>query len=151
MPTVNEMGQEVVKGYACKPVDFDPQRPIMHYDYQLYVCDDARCAAAAGRDQAAFLRALLKTLRLHRGHRRIKISRSRCQGACRYRQVAQLNANTRTGAHPDNNALWLRHVHRYSEAQWREIFETLARGEALSDHLDPSHFIPMKVYGETEQ
>jgi len=150
-PRINEMGQEVVAGYACKPVDFDPKRPIMHYAYQLYVCDDERCAAAAGKDQAAFLRALLKTLRLNRGKHRIKISRSRCQGACRYRQVAQLNANTPAGANPDNNALWLRHVHRFSEAQWQTIFEGLSRGDALANVLDPGHFIPMKIYAEEEQ
>jgi len=144
------MGQEVVEGYACKPLDYDPERPIMHYRYQLYLCDDERCRKAAGEDKAKRLRDLLKAMGLNRGADRIKISRSRCQGACRYRQVAQLNANTRANGLPQNNALWLRHVHRLSDQEWEQLFEELTRGASLTQVLDPEHFIPMKVYGEPE-
>jgi hypothetical protein len=122
----------------------------MHYRYQLYLCDDERCRKAAGEDKAKRLRDLLKAMGLNQGNDRIKISRSRCQGACRYRQVAQLNANTRANGLVENNALWLRHVHRLSDQGWRRLFEELTRGAVLTQILDPKHFIPMKVYGEPE-
>jgi NADH:ubiquinone oxidoreductase subunit E len=141
------MGSEVVEGYACKPVTLDPVRPIMHYRYHLYLCDDERCTAAAGEeDRAARLRALLKALYLHRGEHRIKISRSRCFGACRHRQVAQLNANTRAGANPQNNTLWLRRTHRWSEEQWRELFEALREDRAIETLVDPESIIEMEVF-----
>jgi cobalt-precorrin 5A hydrolase len=146
-PKINEMGSEVVEGYACKPVTLDPVRPIMHYRYHLYVCDDERCAAAAGgEDRAARLRALLKALHLNQGEHRIKISRARCFGACRHRQVAQLNANTRKGANPQNNAVWLRRTHRWSEEKWREIFEALQEDRAIETLVDPESVIEMEVF-----
>jgi cobalt-precorrin 5A hydrolase len=146
-PKINEMGSEVVEGYACKPVTLDPERPIMHYRYHLYVCDDERCAAAAGgEDRAARLRALLKTLHLNRGTHRIKVSRARCFGACRHRQVAQLNANTRDGANPSNNALWFRRTHRWSEEQWRNFFEALRDDRSVETVIDPDGSIDMEVF-----
>jgi len=143
---INEMGQEVVEGFECKPKDFDANRPIMHYKYQIYICDDERCQKASKTDKAKELRELLKTLKLNQGKDRIKISRSRCFGACRYRQVAQINANTQANADSANNALWLKHIHRYELDKWREIFELLRDGGVLKEQLNSSEFIEMKVY-----
>jgi NADH:ubiquinone oxidoreductase subunit E len=145
-PKINEMGQEVVEGFACKPKDFDPNRPIMHYKSMLMVCDDKRCHKASGEDRVAHLREMLKAMGLNKGQNRIKISRTGCYGACRFRQVCQITENTQSNGNHANNALWLKGVHKMSDEQWREIFETLSNDEILRDRLDDKHFIPMKVY-----
>ena len=146
VPKINEMGQKVVEGYACKPKDFDPERPIMHYKTLLLLCDDERCGKAGKIDKASELREILKSMGLNKGKNRIKISRTGCYGACRFRQVCQVTENTKANGNPDNNALWLRHTHTFDEAQWREIFTLLSTDESLEKILDKKHFIPMKVY-----
>jgi cobalt-precorrin 5A hydrolase len=140
------MGQETVGGYECKPKDFDPNRPIMHYQYQIYICDDKRCAKAAKYDKAKELRDLLKSMELNQGKNRIKISKSKCFGACRYRQVAQINANTQANGLSQNSALWLKHTHNYTLKKWEEIFLMLKADKILTDELDSDDFIKMKVY-----
>ena len=147
-PKINEMGQEVVEGYACKPKDFDANRPIMHFKYQIYICDDERCAKAAKTDKAVMLRDLLKSMGLNQGKDRIKISRTGCFGACRFRQVAQCIANTRANGKVENNALWFRHTHRWGTEKWKKIFTALRDDTPLEACLDDSDHIPMKVYGE---
>jgi len=142
----NEMGSEIVEGYTCKPKDFDPNRPIMHYKTLLLLCDDERCGKAGKDDRATHLRELLKEMGLNKGKNRIKISRVGCYGACRFRQVCQITENTQTNGNPDNNALWLRHTHNFSDEQWREIFRLLSEDKPLLELLDAKHFIPMKVY-----
>jgi len=146
-PKINEMGQEVVEGYACKPKNFDPNRPIMHFKYQIFICDDERCAKAAKGDKATHLREILKEMGLNQGEDRIKISRTGCFGACRFRQVAECVANTQANGKALNNALWLRHTHQWSDTKWRELFLALKEDRPLTSVLEDSAFIPMKVYG----
>ena len=143
---LNEMGQATVAGYECKPKDFDANRAIMHYKYQIYICDDKRCANAAKSDRAKELRDILKSMELNQGKDRIKISKSKCFGACRYRQVAQINANTNANGLVENNALWLKHTHRFELEKWKKIFTLLANNGILKKHLDSKDFIEMKVY-----
>jgi len=142
----NEMGSEVVEGYTCKPKDYDPNRPIMHYKTLLLLCDDERCGKAGKDDRAAHLRELLKEMGLNKGKNRIKISRTGCYGACRFRQVCQVTENTQANGNAKNNALWLRHTHKFSDEQWKELFRLLSEDKILVDELDEEVFIPMKVY-----
>jgi len=146
-PKINEMGQEVVEGYACKPKDFDATRPIMHFKYQLYICEGERCAKAGKVDKSAQLRAILKRMGLNQGQHRIKISRAGCFGACRFRQVAQCVANTQANGDVANNALWFRQTHQWSEAQWERLFEALRDDTPLSEVVEEEAYIPMRVYG----
>ena len=143
---INEMGSEVVEGFACKPKDFDPNRPIMHYKTLLLLCDDERCGRAAKTDKASHLREILKEMGLNKGQNRIKISRTGCYGACRFRQVCQITENTQANGNTKNNAIWLRHTHNFSDEQWRELFLMLSSDKVLLEELDAKHFIPMKVY-----
>jgi NADH:ubiquinone oxidoreductase subunit E len=146
MPKINEMGQEVVEGFACKPKDFDANRPIMHYKTLLMLCDGERCAKAGKSDKATELREILKDMGLNKGKNRIKISRTGCYGACRFRQVCQITENTQANGNMKNNALWLRHTHNFTEKDWRELFTLLVEDRVLLEELDKKHFIPMKVY-----
>jgi len=143
---INEMGSEVVDGFLCKPKDFDPNRPIMHYKTILMICDDERCSKTSKVDKSAFLRDILKDMGLNKGKNRIKITRTGCYGACRFRQVVQVVENTQANGDSKNNALWLKNTHKYSETKWREIFTILSTGKLLKDELDEDSFIPMKVY-----
>ncbi len=143
---LNEMGSEIVEGYICKPKDYDPNRPIMHYKTLLLLCDDERCAKAGRDDKATHLREILKDMGLNKGKNRIKVSRTGCYGACRYRQVCQVTENTQANGNPKNSALWLRHTHNFSDEQWRELFKMLSEDKLLSEELEEECFIPMKVY-----
>ena len=143
---VNEMGSEVVEGYSCKPKDYDPELPIMHYKTLLLLCDDERCSKAGKDDRATHLREILKEMGLNKGENRIKVSRTGCYGACRFRQVCQVTENTQANGNLKNNALWLRNTHKFKDAEWREIFTLLSEDKILVDELDSEVFIPMKVY-----
>ena len=143
---LNEMGSEVVEGYTCKPKDYDPNRPIMHYKTLLLLCDDERCAKAGKIDKASELREILKDMGLNKGKNRIKVSRTGCYGACRFRQVCQVTENTQANGNLNNNAIWLRHTHNFKEEDWRRIFTLLSTDQDLKNKLEDKHFIPMKVY-----
>ena len=143
---INEMGSEVVEGFRCKPKDYDASRPVMHYKTIIMVCDGERCAKAGKIDKATHLREIIKDMGLNLGKNRIKISRSGCYGACRFRQVCQINENTRVNGNIKNNALWLKQTHNFSNEQWRDIFTKLSTNITLEDKLDEEFFIPMKVY-----
>ena len=143
---INEMGSEVVEGYRCKPKDYDASRPIMHYKTLLLLCDDERCGKAGKDDRASHLREILKDMGLNKGGNRIKISRTGCYGACRFRQVCQITENTQANGNPQNNALWLQQTHKFSDEQWREIFRELSEDKILAQELDSELFIPMKIY-----
>lgn len=139
---INIMGSEVVDGFECKPKNLDPNKPIMHYKTLIYVCEDERCAKASGKDKAKELRDILKDINLETGKNRIKISRSMCQGACRFRQVMQINENTKANGYESNNGIWLKHTHRYTKQQYEELFIALS----LNKGLEKFPSIDMKVY-----
>jgi len=143
---VNEMGSEIVEGYTCKPKDYDPERPIMHYKTLLLLCDDERCGKAGKDDRATHLREILKDMGLNKGENRIKVSRTGCYGACRFRQVCQVTENTQSNGNEKNNALWLRNTHKFKDDKWREIFTMLSEDKVLVEELDSEVFIPMRVY-----
>ena len=79
---------------------------------------------------------------LEKGVNRIKISRSLCQGACRFRQVIQINENTKANGYELNNAIWLKHTHKYSKKDYENLFIALS----LNKSLDDFEQIDMKVY-----
>ena len=139
---INIMGSEVVEGFECKPKVLDPNKPIMHYKTLIYVCEDERCSKAAGNDKAKELRNILKDINLETGKNRIKVSRSMCQGACRFRQVMQINENTKANGYEPNNGIWLKNTHKYSRKQYEELFIALS----LNKSLDEFSSIDMKVY-----
>ena len=130
----NLMGSEVVDGFECKPKVLDPQKPIMHFKTQIFLCHDERCKKAHNSDELAVeLRDILKQMNLARGENRIKISRTGCFGACRFRSVANLYENTRVNGNPNNNNLWLKNVHSFSKQRWMELFTALANNENIDD------------------
>jgi hypothetical protein len=73
MAKINQMGSEVVEGFACKPKKLDPNKPIMHYKTHLFVCQGDRCKRAyREEDIAKYLREIIKELKLDRGEKKNK-------------------------------------------------------------------------------
>lgn len=132
----NNMGSEVADGFICKPKKLDPTKPIMHFKTQIFICDGERCSKTQkGNDLAGKLRDIIKELELHKGKNRIKISRTNCFGACRFRQVAVTFENTKVNGNLVNNNIWLKNIHKYDESKWKELFLVLSTNKELSEDL----------------
>ncbi|WP_041671850.1 (2Fe-2S) ferredoxin domain-containing protein [Sulfurospirillum barnesii] len=142
---INTMGSEVVEGFTCKPTKLDPNKPIMFFKSHLFICNAQRCqTASAGENLVETLRQLLQELGLHQGENRIKISKTECFGACRFRHVAVLYQNSFHTHNPCNNTLWLKNIHRYSLEQWKALFLALSSDTPLCEKTYPR--IPMSPY-----
>ena len=139
---INLMGSEVKDGFECKPIKLDPNKPIMHYKTLIYICEDERCKKASKTNRAKELREIVKELGLETGKNRIKISRSLCQGACRFRQVMQINENTLKNGFEKNNGIWLKHTHKYTKQDLEKLFMSLSTNQTL----DEFEKIEMKIY-----
>ena len=135
-PKINLMGSEVVEGYACKPKKLDPNKPIMHYESHIFVCNGDRCAKAFKGDKAVELRDIIKQMQLDRGKKRIKVTRSGCYGACRFRGVINIYENTASNGFVENNNIWLKHTHLYSKEKWQKLFNLLSQNIAISKSED---------------
>lgn len=132
----NNMGSEVADGFICKPKKLDPNKPIMHFKTQIFICDGERCSKTQkGNDLAGKLRDIIKELDLHKGKNRIKISRTNCFGACRFRQVAVTFENTKVNGNLLNNNIWLKNIHKYDESKWKELFLALSTNKELVEDL----------------
>ncbi len=129
------MGSEVVDGFCCKPKDFKPNKPMMHYKTHVFVCNGQRCKDAyPENDKIEILRELLKTLELNRGTKRIKLSRAGCFGACRFRSVITIYENSRANGYLPNDNIWLKECHKLSIDEWRELFLNLSQNKKLKDN-----------------
>lgn len=133
MEKKNTMGNDVQEGYKCKPINKDPNRPIMHLKTQIFICEGDRCQQAGDKNLANELRELLEDMGLNVGHNRIKITRTSCFGACRYRQVAEIFENTQRNGNVSNNCLWLKNIHQFDKDKWIEIFKRLSNNEPIAD------------------
>lgn len=142
----NSMGSEVVPGFACKPTTTDPEKPIMFSAAQIFICDDDRCRQDASDSLAGRVRALIKESGRHCGENRIKVTRTFCNGCCRYRRFAYVYKN---GAHPgwtpESSFTAYREVHRWSDAHWKTLIE------AILDNSDPELLQPFKVESRVYQ
>lgn len=130
----NMMGSEVVSGFSCKPIKLVPEKPIMHFKTHIFICTDERCGDAHKNDNiASDLRDILKEIGLANGETRIKISRTGCFGACRFRSTANIFENTKMNGYEPNNNVWLRNIHKYSKEKWIELFKALSENKNIDD------------------
>ena len=79
------------------------------------------------------LRDLIKSVKLARGENRIKVVRTGCFGACRFRAVANIYENTPRNGNFSNNGIWLKNTHKYSDEKWVKLFELLSNNEYLDE------------------
>ena len=130
----NMMGAEVVSGFSCKPIKLVPEKPIMHFKTHIFICTDERCGGAHKNDNiASDLRDILKEIGLANAETRIKISRTGCFGACRFRSTANIFENTKMNGYEPNNNVWLRNIHKYSKEKWIELFKALSENKNIDD------------------
>ena len=139
---VNTMGSEVVEGFECKPKVLDSNKPIMHYKNIIHVCVDKRCATAGSSKKADELRQIVKDMGLDVGENRIKISKSFCYGACRYKQVANIFSNEQENGQRKHNNIWLKATNEYDRDKWIELFTALKENRYLNKFKQ----IKMKVF-----
>ncbi len=136
MAQKNIMGSEVEEGYRCKPKTLDPNRPIMHYKTQLFICDGGRCHKIARDGFADELREIIRDLGLEQGANRIKVTRTLCFGACRFKQVAQVVENSQRNGNEANSNIWFRNAHEISQEKWREIFTAISENRDLKSLVE---------------
>ena len=99
-----------------------------------FICTDERCGGAHKNDNiASDLRDILKEIGLANGETRIKISRTGCFGACRFRSTANIFENTKMNGYEPNNNVWLRNIHKYSKEKWIELFKALSENKNIDD------------------
>ncbi|MEA3554645.1 MAG: (2Fe-2S) ferredoxin domain-containing protein, partial [Campylobacterota bacterium] len=139
---INVMGSEVEDGYECKPKVLDPNKPIMHYKNIVHICVDKRCAAQGSSKKADELRQIVKDIGLDAGKDRIKISKSFCYGACRYKQVANIFSNEQENGQRKHNNIWLKNTDEYDTDKWIELFQALKENRYLNKFKQ----IKMKVF-----
>ena len=139
---INVMGSEVEEGFMCKPKELDPNKPIMHYKTIVHVCVDKRCSEAGSAKKADELREIVKDMDLDTGKHRVKISKSFCYGACRYKQVANIFSNTQDNGQRKHNNIWLKETHEYDTKKWEDLFLALKENRYLNKFKQ----IKMKVF-----
>lgn len=125
---INNAGSEVKDGFKCKPIDSDPNKPIMYYKYHIFICNGGRCER--DNNLADKLRDLTKKLHLTDGNNRIKITRSHCLGACRFSSVMLIFENSET---PLNNSVWLKNIDKFNEDDFKNLFLTLSQNQNLRE------------------
>ena len=119
---------------SCKPIKLVPEKPIMHFKTHIFICTDERCGGAHKNDNiASDLRDILKEIGLANAETRIKISRTGCFGACRFRSTANIFENTKMNGYEPNNNVWLRNIHKYSKEKWIELFKALSENKNIDD------------------
>ncbi len=142
----NSMGSNVENGYKCKPDKVDPNKPIMYYKVHLFVCDGGRCGSIYKEDYSAYLRSIVKEMGLDKGKDRIKITRSLCFGACRFKGVAVVYINSPRKNGQDSDAVWINKIDTFSVDEWKNIFNGMKENIPLSEIIPDENIIKMKVY-----
>ncbi len=130
MKQINAMGSDVVDGFQCKPEKLDKDKPIMFSAVHLFICDGERCKGKGSDDLAASLRTLVKKHGFDKGKHRIKITRTFCNGACRFGQFAYTYKNIKAENFSKENAYtaWKK-VHTWSEEQWTDLLLSLVNNQ----------------------
>ncbi len=131
------MGSDVAAGFSCKPETGDPEKPILFAAAQIFICAGERCRSCHPGDLAGSVRELVKAMGCDNGDDRIKVTRTGCNGACRYRAFAYAyqNGNAKSYSRATSFSAWKR-VHEWTDEQWKELISSLREGrvsEALRE------------------
>lgn len=143
---INNMGSEVVHGHRCRPVNKDPNRPMMFYKYHIIACGGGRCQKNIDFNLSDHLRSLITEAGLNKGKERIKVTTSNCFGACRFKNVALFYENLLEGEVAINNGVWIKQVEKFSNDKWFEIFECLKSKSSLRGLVGKDHIIDLEIF-----
>ena len=149
MDNFNTMGSLVQKGYKCKPVEKNKNKPIMYYKNHILICSGERCQSTDNTDidTASHLRDLLKQMQLCKGKSRIKVTQALCFGACRFGKVAVIYTNNRS-INFVNNGIWLRNIENLDDKTWQAIFKSLSMDEPINSLLGDEQLVPIEELDE---
>lgn len=126
----NPMGSDVVEGYACKPKILDKNKPIMYSALQIFICDGHRCKKIQAENLAEKVRGIVKNLDLDKGVNRVKVTRTLCNGACRFRNFAYVYKNARSrNFNPDNSFMAWKNANTFTDENWKDIIISLLEGK----------------------
>jgi len=150
MKKINSMGSEVAEGFKCKPEIFDKNKPVMFSAVQIFVCDGKRCKEGQTENLAEKVRNIVRELGFDKGTNRVKITRTHCNGACRFKNFAYAYKNVQTeNFNPDTAYSAWKKVHEWTEEQWEVLILSLVMGNnpnSLSDFK-----VEDKVYEDYEK
>src|SRR3989339_1431947 len=140
MSKKNSMGSDVVEGFACKPKVLDEDKPIMFSAIQLFICDGHRCKVVQESDLAEKVRQLIRVLGFESGKDRVKVTRTQCNGACRFKNFAYVYRNAKAKNFTQDNSFsaW-KWVDQWSDDQWKEFILSMAEGK------EPESLLKFKV------
>ena len=142
MHNKNSMGSDVKEGYKCKPLVLDENKPVMFSAMQIFICDGERCNTKDNVKEKIVI--VIKEMGLDKGKNRVKVTRTFCNGACRYRKFAYIYKKTS----PLNYTAWKK-VHTWTDEQWAYIISSLL------DDKEPIQLndfrVEDKVYDENEK
>jgi len=137
MKKINSMGSEVAEGFKCKPEIFDKNKPVMFSAVQIFVCDGKRCKESQPENLAEKVRNIVRELGFDKGENRVKITRTHCNGACRFKNFAYVYKNVKSeNFNPDTAYSAWKRVHEWTDEQWKELILSLITGkipDSLSD------------------
>ncbi|MCK7484384.1 MAG: cobalt-precorrin-5B (C(1))-methyltransferase [Bacillus subtilis] len=119
----------------------------MYCAIQIFVCDGERCKQTREENLADKVRDLVKELGLDRGERRVKVTRTLCNGACRYKNFVCVYKNAKSdNFSPDNCIEHWRKTHEWTEDQWKELILSIVNGsipEKLLNYKVEEKFITL--------
>lgn len=137
MDNTNSMGSQVVEGFKCKPKDFEKDKPVMFSAIQVFVCSGERCREGRPDTLADKVREIISSMGLDKGENRVKVTRTFCNGACRFRNYAYVYKNIHAANFTPKTAYsaW-KQVETWTDDQWQELILSIKDGKephALSD------------------
>ncbi len=106
---------------------------MLHYKTQICLCISPRCNDISDENLAENLREIVKEMGLNEGEKRIKITKTKCVGACSHAQVAQIVENTQKNGYLPNNAIWLKNVHTFDKERWKKLFTMLSSNQNIKE------------------
>lgn len=145
MAKKNSMGSEVVEGFECKPKVLDKDKPVMFCAVHIFICDGERCNDPQSLQLAEKIRNIIEELGYDRGENRIKVTRTHCNGACRFKKFAYVYKNPEIRKFKPSNiySAWKK-VHEWTDNQWKEFIEYLINDEETLSFAD--YKVTDKVY-----
>lgn len=150
MSRKNSMGSEVAEGYACKPKEPDKDKPVMYSAMHIFICDGKRCSDPESDGLADKVREIIQELGFDKGENRVKVTRTHCNGACRFKKFIYIYRNAKAKNYNEGNCYtaW-KQVHLWAKEQWIKLVSSLAIGE-IPESLNEFRVMD-KVYDDNEK
>lgn len=130
MSKKNPMGSDVIEGFSCKPKILDKNKPVMFSAAQIFICDGERCKNMTSENLSDKVRNIIKTMGYDRGENRVKVTRTYCNGTCRFKKFVYTYSNGNFPSfNPETSYTAWKQVHKWTDEQWKELIISLVEGK----------------------